>query len=71
MIMKTLVPKIGDSMYYIGKPVTNGVGTRIGSITEVNEIDDHYELVMDVPGVYSKPDRDSYSMSFNNVTGKE
>ena len=65
MIMKTLVPKIGDPIYYMGKPVTNGAGARIGSVTEVNEIDDHYELVMDVPGVYSKPDRDSYTDSFH------
>lgn len=61
MIIKTIVPKLGESMYYIGKPVSNGVGTRIGSISEVIDQGDHYELIMDVQGVYSKPDRDMYS----------
>ena len=61
MIIKTIVPKLGDAMYYLGKPVTNGIGTRIGSITEVKEDGDQLELIMDVQGVYSKPDRDMYS----------
>ena len=58
MIIKTIVPNIGEPMYYIGKPVTNGVGTSIGSISEVKVDGDHLELTMDVQGVYSKPDRD-------------
>jgi hypothetical protein len=63
MIIKTIVPKLGDSMYYVGKPVTNGVGARIGSVSEVIDEGDHYELIMDIPCVYSKPDKDMCSMS--------
>lgn len=61
MIIKTLVPKLGEAMHYLGKPVTNGLGARIGSITEVKDVGDCYELMMDVPCVYSKPDKDMYS----------
>ena len=25
MIIKTIIPKLGDEMYYIGKPVMDGV----------------------------------------------
>lgn len=48
MIIKTIVPKLGDSMHYLGKPVTNELGVRIGSISEVKDEGDHYELTMDV-----------------------
>ena len=34
---------------------------RVGSITDVIDDGDHYTLIMDVPCVYSKPDRDEYS----------
>ena len=58
MIIKMIVPKLGEAMYYIGKPVMNGCGARIGGIIDVKEVDDHYELTMSLKGVYSKPDRD-------------
>ena len=61
MIIKTIVPKLGDTMYYLGKPVTDGIGKRIGSISEVIDDGDHYTLIMDIPCVYSKPDSDEYS----------
>lgn len=66
MIIKMIVPKLGEAMYYIGKPVMNGCGARIGGIIDVEEVDDHYELTMDVSGVYSKPDSDTYSVEFYN-----
>ena len=58
MIIKTIVPKLGEAIYYIGEPVMNGCGARIGGIIDVEEVDDHYELTMSLKGVYSKPDRD-------------
>lgn len=61
MIIKTIVPKIGEAMYYLGKPVTNGVDGRIGSIIDIIEDGDHFILIMDVPCVYSKPNKDEYS----------
>lgn len=61
MIIKTIVPKLGTEMDYLGKPVKNGVDARIGSISEVVDVGDHYELIMVVETVYSKPDRDMYS----------
>lgn len=48
MIIRTIVPKEGDQMHYLGKPVKNDKGDRIGSIIEVLEADDNYELVMEV-----------------------
>ena len=63
MIIQTIVPNLGDSMHYLGKPVKNGVGARIGSITEVKEDGDSLILIMDVPCIYSKPDKDMYSFS--------
>lgn len=71
MIIKTIVPKIGDAMHYIGKPVNNGVGARIGSISEVKDEGDHYELIMDVPCVYYKPDNDMYSFEMGYRKIKE
>lgn len=64
MIIKTIVPKLGEAMHYLGKPVTNGVGARIGSITEVVEDGDCLILFMELHGVYSKPDSDLYSIGF-------
>jgi hypothetical protein len=53
MIIKTIVPKLGDSMQYVGKPVKDDKGIRIGSITEVNDVGDCYELIMDIPAIHS------------------
>ena len=48
MIFKTIVPKLGEVMYYLGKPVTNDEGIRIGSITDVKEDGDCLEITMNV-----------------------
>ena len=47
MEMKTIVPKLGDTHNYLGKPVTKN-GIRIGSITDVKDVGDHYELYMHI-----------------------
>ena len=47
MEMKTIVPKLVDTHNYLGKPVTKN-GIRIGSITDVKEVGDHYELYMHI-----------------------
>lgn len=67
MILKTIVPKLGDKMYYLGKPVTNGVGARIGSITDVVTVGDQYELTMDLQCVFYKPDHDMYSICSGKI----
>lgn len=48
MIIKTMVPKLGEIHSYLGKPVKDELGNRIGSITDVQEVDDHYELTMTI-----------------------
>lgn len=35
-------------MHYLGKPVKDSKGNRIGSIIDVLLVDDHYELIMEV-----------------------
>lgn len=59
MIIKTLVPKVGETFQYIGKPVTNELGVRIGSISEVVDAGDHYDIIMEIEGVHT--------MVFNNA----
>lgn len=56
MIIKTIVPKLGDSMQYLGKPVKDNNGIRIGSITDVDDEIDCYELTMDIPSIHSGTD---------------
>lgn len=56
MILKTVVPKEGDTMPYMGKPVYDNNGNRVGFITDVLDSDGHFDLIMDVPGVISLPD---------------
>ena len=46
MEMRTIVPKLGETFQYLGKPVTNEQGIRIGSISDVVDAGDHYELYM-------------------------
>lgn len=46
MTIKTIVPKLGESFQYLGKPVTNDQGVRIGSISDVKDAGDHYDLYM-------------------------
>jgi hypothetical protein len=46
--MTTIVPKTSDAMYYLGKPVKDLNGERIGSIIEVEDLEDHYKLIMEV-----------------------
>ena len=46
MIIKTIVPKLGETFQYLGKPVTNEQGVRIGSIIDVKDAGDHYDLYM-------------------------
>lgn len=48
MIIKTIVPKVGEPFQYIGKPVIGLPRERIGSITDVIDVGDHYELIMEV-----------------------
>ena len=48
MIFKTVVPKLGDPMHYIGKPVHDENGLRIGSISDVIDDSDHFILIMNV-----------------------
>ena len=61
MIIKTIVPKLGEAHAYLGKPVTNECGVRIGSISEVKDVGDHYELIMNVSDDPFKP------KTFNNA----
>ena len=48
MILKTMVPKLGDQMHYIGKPVQNEAGVRIGSISDVIDDGYHFILIMNI-----------------------
>jgi len=68
MIIKTIVPKIGEPMHYLGKPVNNDAGVRIGGITDVVEVDGHYELTMDIPDeMRSELAREIHSMSVKAI----
>ena len=48
MIIKTIVPKVGEPFQYMGKPVLGVNRERIGSITDVIDVGDHYELIMEI-----------------------
>ena len=48
MRTKTIVPKLGDPIHYLGKPVTDENGNRIGSIIDIKEVDDTFELFMEM-----------------------
>ena len=48
MIIKTIIPKVLEPMHYLGKPVLDENQNRIGSIVDVIEVGDHYELIMEV-----------------------
>lgn len=53
MIFKAIVPKFGEPMHYIGKPVKDEDGNRIGGIIDAVPYGDCVEISMEVPGVYS------------------
>ncbi len=64
MEIKTIVPKLGETFQYLGKPVTNEFGIRIGSISDVVDAGDHYDLIMTIEG--------NITRVFNNaVMGEE
>lgn len=48
MIIKIIIPKLGDSMHYLGKPVFDEFGVRIGSIVDIKDVDEHYEAYIEV-----------------------
>lgn len=48
MTIKTIVPKVLEPMHYLGKPVLDENQNRIGSIVDVIDVGDHYELIMEV-----------------------
>ena len=48
MTIKTIVSKLGEPFQYLGKPVTNEQGVRIGSISNVKDAGDHYDLYMHI-----------------------
>lgn len=48
MTINTIVPKLGDPTHYLGKPVKDESGNRIGSITDVKENDDNFILIMSI-----------------------
>jgi hypothetical protein len=56
MIVKTIVPGFGDPMYYIGKPVKDKNGVRIGGVVEAVQNGDCVEISMEIPGVYTEED---------------
>ena len=49
MIIKTVVPRIGDKMLYIGKPIKDEKRNTIGFITDVIEDDWNFELIITDP----------------------
>lgn len=61
MTLTTVIPKVGDKSDFIGKSIYNVVKEEIGTITEVKEVGDTYELSLRVVGLYSKPDSDEYA----------
>lgn len=61
MNIKSIVPKLGNEMHYLGKPVKDENGTRIGSITEVKSVDDNYELIMCIDDKIARSLCGSYS----------
>ena len=49
MIFKTISPKVkAVSNHYLGMPVRDANGYRIGSIIDVIDQGDHFELIMDI-----------------------
>ena len=48
MIFKAIVPKLGETMHYMGKPVYDEQGVRIGSISDVVDDGDHFILIMNI-----------------------
>lgn len=71
MVIKTIVPKLCDGMYYLGKPVNDSNGVRIGSITDVKENGDQYELTMTMEFNIRVeiPDTVSYASSLLEMRG--
>jgi hypothetical protein len=53
MIIKTIVPKFGEPMHYIGKPVKDKDGNRIGGIVDAVLNGDCVEISMEIPNVYT------------------
>jgi HSP20 family molecular chaperone IbpA len=56
MIIKTILPNLGDVSQYLGKPVKDRDGNRIGGIVDVVADGDHIEVSMEIPGIYSEKD---------------
>lgn len=48
MVIKTIIPKLGETHQYLGKPIKNDKNIRIGSITDVKVMDDTYILFMSI-----------------------
>lgn len=57
MELKTIVPKEGDILSYMNKPVKNGMGEVIGVIIKAEDLGDNVELTMNVmmPELVSRP----------------
>lgn len=71
MTINTMVPKLGETHAYLGKPVKDEKGNRIGSITDVKELDDNYMLTMTIDDKYNNAIMGNMEMSCTIDTKSE